>query len=140
MHAQRLLNVARALRESRNPEQFTMGRYVNMCGTPGCALGHYAARHDLQDYFRLNQHWLESSRPDPMEIIYGAMDHFEITEKQSDELFSEVGCGNAKTPIQAAEYIEAFVERHRPKTALIPASVMRIFNATPAELRQLLSV
>ena len=35
-HAKRLLNVARALRESKHPEQFTMTEYVNPCGTPAC--------------------------------------------------------------------------------------------------------
>lgn len=63
----RLLNVARALRESPNPKAFTMLRFVHgddsfsntvgsaadWCGTPACALGHYGSRTDLQKIVKI---------------------------------------------------------------------------------------
>lgn len=47
MNKERLLNVAKALRESTTPpDLFTMRFVMRECGTPACALGHYAARGD----------------------------------------------------------------------------------------------
>lgn len=112
----RLLNVAKALREDKDPERFQMYRFAD-CGTPCCALGHYAARKDLQRVFRLSRvkgNWLglvgkrEGIGIDAPEVHK----HFGIDYEQADELFGCHGCGCAQTPIDAAEYIEQFVENH----------------------------
>ena len=113
--AQRLLNVATALRESVTPEDFTMLRYGNPCGTPACALGHYASRRDLQKTFRLeikrrsdvvldedgHALWYDHS---------SIQDHFGIDQAEAEYLFSGGGCGGAETTDQAATYIERFLE------------------------------
>lgn len=131
MHAERLLNIAKACRESPSPEKFDMSQ-IHMCGTPACALGHYVARKDLQQTFELRH-------PYGIQVVGGTdfvgidsqeiLDHFGITASQAAELFDEpqdyeydddgedgmpvgAGCGNARTAIQAAEYIERFVERN----------------------------
>lgn len=112
MNKQRLLNVARALRESPNPEMFTMKLYLHSCGTPACALGHYGVRSDLQDEFYSDEHGaLYASGGNPW-IFAAAKAHFDLRDKEADELFDSDGCGNAKTAIDAAEYIEKFVARH----------------------------
>ena len=92
------------------------GNYeARTCGTPACALGNYAFRRDLQKTFRLNgNNVLLSSGSDcfcgdPWEEV---KEHFGISEKQADELFDQGGCGNAKTHLQAAKYIEEFVARN----------------------------
>lgn len=122
MNKERLLNVARALRESKNPEQFTMLRHVNTCGTPACAFGHYAARADLQDEFSIN------TQEDPCRFaadgVYHHRDglkvpcgfdelavlkHFDLSLAAVEDLFGGCGCNDAKTPLEAAEYIERFV-------------------------------
>lgn len=133
MNKQRLLNVAKACRESPNPEAFTM-RKVHYCGTPACALGHYAARRDLQQMFQLpTREALDFNRDrGPLQVYLGscsiivgawgatspsgalfvhAQHHFGITAAQAEDLFSSRGCGNARTPIEAAKYIERFVEQ-----------------------------
>lgn len=114
MNSVRLLNVVRALRESPRPEAFTMARYAHdgidhPCGTPACAIGHYAARGDLQDAFvvdgmavRVGSEWLTYS------MIRA---HFGLSVEEDVELFSEDGCGDAQTTEEAASYIEAFVAR-----------------------------
>lgn len=63
----RLLDVALALRESKNPEAFTMRFYTwgwsstgyvlypHPCRNPECALGHYAARSDLQPILKIDE-------------------------------------------------------------------------------------
>lgn len=115
----RLLNVAKALREGR-PENFYMGTWGEpvddknaKCGTPACALGHYASRLDLQKKVILGRttgavHSRASGkRISPFAF---AMKHFGITKEEADELFEVDGCGLARTNKQAAKYIENFVK------------------------------
>lgn len=118
MNAERSLNVARALREGK-PEDFDMHDYVNYCGTPACALGHFASRGDLQAFLKIYR-GPESQTPYLVYADTGAAafhdadevyEYFDIDEDESDELFNSHGCGNAQTNIQAAEYIEDFVAR-----------------------------
>jgi hypothetical protein len=122
MNKERLLNVAKALRESPNPDDFTMKWVRNECGTPACALGHYAAREDLQSEFRL----LELDRlASPGVAIRSlqtgdlvawcdpdVLNHFGIDREQNSLLFSSDGCDVAQTAAEAAEYIERFVSEH----------------------------
>lgn len=129
MNKERLLNVARALRESPNPEQFHMSSYGHDCNTPACAIGHYAARPDLQDAFALDTYgWLIHRDGRPCNYFHEEVHaHFDITPEQSSLLFSGDtdgddfdedgepnrvwGCNSARTALEAAEYIENFVAR-----------------------------
>lgn len=124
----RLLNVAKALRESKKPKAFTMDGFIHSpwdvvrgfdCGTPACALGHYASRRDLQKVLYIGK---AQARPEVLMRLSGSseictintdkiLEHFGITYDESEELFGAVGCGHAKTAIQAAKYIERFVKR-----------------------------
>ncbi len=103
----RLLNVAKALREAPEPSKFTMVRYFNYCGTPACALGHYVFRTDLQKTFAKNDFirgGLSSYTDDSV------LTHFGISNRESEDLFGDDGCDMADTAIEAAKYIENFVE------------------------------
>jgi hypothetical protein len=122
IHAQRLLNVALALRESRRPDMFDMGSECHDCGTPACAIGHYAARRDLQDVFEIRALKFYSGKSYADLYIYGEVagawweeqptcQYFGITPDEGTELFYVIGCDGAKTPTEAAEYIERFVQR-----------------------------
>lgn len=133
MNKQRLLNAAKAVRETPSPGKFSMSRFgletypvpqVDSpgCGTPGCVLGHYAARADLQDEFKLvgsdiflrdavvpENFWERGGNG----LTYNAdviCDHFQISSNQACQLFSTAGCEYAQTPWEAANYIERFVE------------------------------
>ncbi len=78
-----------------------------------CALGHYAARPDMQGLLELN--------PRSGGLQYAAdgrdawvgdpsiLDHFGLCYWQLEVLFDHIGCGNAQTPEEAARFIEAFV-------------------------------
>jgi hypothetical protein len=123
-HAKRLLNVARALRESRAPQNFTMCKFGDsLCGTPACALGHYAVRKDLQKAFALIYDGYSGAALRSRQYINGpdigynnaiVCKHFGIDWNEAAALFSMHGCDYAHTPIAAAEYIERFVrERTR---------------------------
>jgi hypothetical protein len=131
MNKERLLNVAKALRESEKPDEFDMGTYVHMCGTPACALGHYAARIDLQDQFRIKERGknmfgtqMEPAIRDEKTgdwVEYDdetVMDHFEISDAEAEVLFGPPSstwedddrlADNAKNPTEAAAFIENFV-------------------------------
>lgn len=133
MEFQRLLNIARALRESPEPEDFTMKRYFNQCGTPACALGHYVARTDLQSDFYHGRDgtirhrvygivWYDDpdiqahfgiNREECMELFASPGDETDEEDADGNLLVHDGGCGRARTAIEAAEYIEAFVARKR---------------------------
>lgn len=112
MNKERLLNVAKALREAPEPEKFTMIQFVHLapeggCGSPACALGHYAFRQDLQSAFTQDTFGPQSGIGCASEEV---LEHFGITEMQACQLFDSRGCDDANTPTEAADYIEKFVE------------------------------
>lgn len=121
IHRTRLLNVAKALRESPKPEKFDMSDVIHSCGTPACAFGHYAWRTDLQQEFApklIGDMWWDvvfTSNGEHCKY-YGpeVREHFGLNHEELDELFEETGCGGAKTSVEAAEYIEAFIARKYP--------------------------
>lgn len=151
----RLLNVAKALRDAHaarkkfNMEAFVFGNIgvlennfnyetgeyeycnteANFCGTPACALGHYAARTDLQrllkivvvkdkeyggvEYAKLaffgDKASSDETCPDYEDPKFE--EHFGLSSNEMEELFGNAGCGDARTALQAAKYIENFVKR-----------------------------
>lgn len=128
---QEILDVARALRESVAPAHFfdmkkwgypvvngffdkVLGK-EHTCGTPACALGHYAVRKDLQSVFDLNLmgELLVNGRVRPLDWSLLAAP-FDITDDEARKLFGPKGCDNAQTREQAATYLEAFAERKWP--------------------------
>lgn len=115
----RLRKVVRALREVPPEEksEFTMAHYVHDCGTPACALGHFAARRDLQRAFKIVKR-ASCTRGTYAQALYGndsdllsSGDYFGLERAQMNELFGPAGCDDAETPLQAARYIERFIKR-----------------------------
>lgn len=124
---QRLMTVVKLLREaqrsSKRRSAFDMGAWANHCGTPACALGSYAAREDLQRTFRFVRDsdgffgvTAKGLRDGSISFPLSAREaevfkrHFDLTPEQADELFGAEGCGKAKTPKHAADYIEKFIQ------------------------------
>lgn len=123
IHKIRLLNVARALRESPNPGGFSMGVEFHECGTPACAWGHYVSRTDLQDHFIATPEDREDGFARSIisgeMLIYDdgeVMQHFGVTKHEISDLFCASGCNKAATAIEAAEWIEQFAQRKWPET------------------------
>jgi hypothetical protein len=138
IHKKRLLNVARALEESPVPKAFDMQAFCHNgeerydgnldrflpaidCGTPACALGHYASRRDLQRVFDLGKSGGRFGTVWGLRVTgkrglagfndRAVLDHFALSKEESAELFDQDGCGDAKTTKQAARYIRKFVAR-----------------------------
>lgn len=127
IHRERLLKVATALRDAakdkRLRDKFTMDTYGykaeegDKCGTPACALGHFAARRDLQRTFVLRIDGdvdVPTVSFQPFAVFHTINEYFGLEEHENRELFERQGCGGAKTPIQAARYIEKFVAKRTP--------------------------
>ncbi len=119
---QRLLNVARAVRESPAPKEFTMTEVFLDSGMPGCPFAHYATRGDLQDAFtprKMPAGYVEiACTATGARVPYFGdlvLEHFAMSAEENVELFSAHGCGGARTPAEAAEYIEHFVARKYPQ-------------------------
>lgn len=93
----------------------------NECGTPACALGHWAAANPERWVAAYNpglatkwspvlrHNFVSRQLPD---VYLEAMEEFGITDHQAEELFNGSGCGSATTAKEAADYIRAFVERN----------------------------
>lgn len=107
-HKKRLLNVAKACREMKEPAEFDM-RFYSDCGTPACAFGNYAFRNDLQKSFHLTYNAAVTTNGDPVGFHEDIKPHFGLTINETIKIFDINGCGGAKTNIRAAEYIENFV-------------------------------
>lgn len=112
----RLRNVVRALRDAQQSEElrdnFTMTFIFNDCHTPGCALGHYVARNDLQgSYCRKGRHLVDNSTGEMTDLLEIGKKHFGLRYADTFALFGASGCAGATTPAQAADYIERFIER-----------------------------
>ena len=150
IYAERLLNVVRALRESPLPQAFTMVSFVwgsgnqHPCGTPACALGHYAARADLQGAFIVNRTFgYMCPTNSELSTCANSMEHFDLTEREHFELFGTDGCGQARTTEQAARYIEAFVDRKYPgyrqaaQQAAEQASAEQVAECVPERVPEL---
>lgn len=121
----RLSNVAVALRDivgvPEYSKYFTMRTYGHGCGSPACAFGQYAFRGDLQKTFGLDvtgdpfvlRHVVKRLKKlgKEIEFFIVARKHFGIDYEEYMELFDSDGCDGAKTPLQAAKYVERFVRR-----------------------------
>jgi len=103
MNFSRLNDCCDALRDNPGPESFTTSVFHNPCGTPACVLGHY-------ETYILKDHLFSSNLSTSYTVR--AAEHFDVSFKESLELFGAWGCGGAKTAQQAIAYIEDFIIRH----------------------------
>lgn len=114
IYAARLLNVAIALRESADPDEYSGVLYFNSSGIPSDPIGHYTNREDLQSLLKKElekgtrfywPHFVETGRLayyDSEEVL----EHFGLTEEEADSLFDAHLTATAE---DAAELIERYV-------------------------------
>lgn len=145
MNKERLQNVIRAIREGRE-EDFRMSVFSNSCGTPACALGHYAARDDLQEQFALGKFSIYiagGSTEYPLDLFDRTAEHFDITLEEITELFSVTGCGGGYLPDdtfiritakEAMTYIENFIARHEVVREEVEEAIEEVTTAREPQL------
>jgi len=116
-YIKRMQNVVLAIKETPKPENFSMeifGHHTNNeCGSPACALGHYAYRRDLQKTFILNKKGTVTAGNDNCTIFVSGpfvTSHFGINSSEAKELFWPNGCNSAGTDReQVIAYIHDFI-------------------------------
>lgn len=107
-----ILDVADAEHRSKKEPTYEQAASMHSCGTPACALGHWAVNNRRR--FRIDKDsQIITLRSDPTTLFCGSIGatEFGITDEQGIELFSAQGCGEARTAKQAASYIRKFVRR-----------------------------
>ena len=114
MNEERLRNVVKALRESPAPLNFTMSYWGQGCGSPACAMGHYAFREDLQDVYILNElgdiQKVDRVVSEILQLPFESFaKHFDLSQQETMALFGSNGCNKAKTIEEAIAYIEDFI-------------------------------
>jgi len=122
MRVDRLRKLAKILftadeKHSQNDEpEYDQGRYMWPCGTPACALGHWAAANPKRwklkrtGYSEKVPLLREKTTNDPIE---DAAKEFGLDYNEVSELFDGDGCGWARTGREAAIYIENFIRRNK---------------------------
>lgn len=119
--------------------------FIPFCKTPGCVLGHYAARHP-EDFSIIDDvPYARGTQCSSTSVYDSVAEYFGLTIKEAIELFGAFGCGarerirhqslfgsavsdliyaeTRNTPAAAA-YIRAFVARHF--AARLAASEVRV--------------
>lgn len=111
-----ILDTADAEHRKKGEPTYNQDQLIHPCGTPACALGHWAEYSRRLKIVPANcgsRYVVEfkdsaTFRPTIDQIAY---DEFGLSATHADELFGFVGCGGAKTAKQAARYIRSFVKR-----------------------------
>lgn len=84
------------------------------CGTPSCALGHFALRGDLQRTFTLTSKGQLVLRKKKHRSLHAdseeIRDYFGLVDDDAELLFGSEGCNKATTPTEAADFIEAWIK------------------------------
>ncbi len=104
-----ILDTADALHKKKGESTYDQGIYRHPCGTPACALGHWAAANPKR--WRFDNYGLPFVARDFESGTYSAVDEFGISYDEADDLFGYAGCGEAQTAKEAARYIRTFVKR-----------------------------
>lgn len=103
--------------EKKDEPAYYQGAFVHECGTPACALGHYAhatperwkiVKYSATDYEYYDDPKLrhESSG----NVFYDAKKEFCLSDREADRLFDSEGCGEALNGKEAAAFIRKFVK------------------------------
>lgn len=134
-----ILDTADARHRMKKERVYGQMDIAHPCGTPACALGHWAFNERRRWRYQINtythDHLADGSAPtapvvfavvqlktrrpqgDCGYLFEDAINDFGITTKQAYELFDIDGCGDARTAKQAARYIRKFVKRLQKEAA-----------------------
>jgi hypothetical protein len=116
-----ILDAADKRHRERQEPTYNQAAFVHPCGTPACAIGHWAAANPRR--WRISSigpiGLVEPRNSRPLGVFQEAVKEFALDAHDYgwDELFSKDGCGSAKNGKQAAKYIRQYVARRTPGTA-----------------------
>jgi hypothetical protein len=108
-----LLVIADAKHRALGEPEYNQRVFAHPCGTPACALGHWADANPERWMKVPGNNWWR--RIDLFQRNDGYFDganwEFALNESECNELFSMGGCEGAQTAKEAADYIRGFVAR-----------------------------
>ena len=104
-----ILQVADEVHVHRREPTYDQQKYTHACGTPACALGHWAAANPESWVFECG---VPVGRTNGSRWNQAAID-FHLSSQEYEELFGPFGCGLPKTAKSAASYIREFVARRQ---------------------------
>ncbi len=105
-----ILDVADKEHRAKGERKYLQSQFFHPCGTPACALGHWAANSTSRWKRRGSSGWPIYRSNTGLHPSKGAVLEFGITDSEAYHLFSSDGCDGARTGKQAAKYIRAFVK------------------------------
>lgn len=114
-----ILDRADALHRKQHEPTYNQSRFFHSCGTPACAMGHWATHNprrwgvDTEQYRDSYEH-LPRFRSGGS-VITGGMADFALWCGEYDDIFGDQGCDNARTGKQAAKFIRQFVAQRSKK-------------------------
>ena len=116
-----LLSIADEKHLAEEQPFYSQRKWTHACGTPACALSHYAAaiperwclRPGLWPSLLGNEPLL--NKGSTAASLADARKEFALMFGEATELFDAEGCGGAKTAKEAALYILQFVARRQVK-------------------------
>jgi hypothetical protein len=92
---------------------YYQGRIGHPCGTPACAIGHYAYEGNTGRFGWTKDGEAHSARDFPAHLFKQIEHEFCLGTYEVDVIFGGAGCDNAQTAGEAAEFIRQFIEDKR---------------------------
>lgn len=107
-----ILDVADAEHRKRGEPAYAQAIVTHACGSPACAIGHWAASNKRRWGVSLFGTSVKLLKGPYAHDMFSSIEHeFDLSELEAEEIFESYGCGGAKTAKQAAKYIRKFVAR-----------------------------
>lgn len=104
-----ILDVADAKHRADKKPKYAQEFFRHDCGTPACALGHYAAATPRR-WFWDSFVWPQLRTAGHESPLDDAAQEFYLSNEESRSIFGGQGCGAARTAKQAAKFIRKFVK------------------------------
>lgn len=110
-----ILDIADEGHIERQEPTYRQNIFAHACGTPSCALGHWAATNTDRWHFGQRDEFPELYlKSDPYLPLYkAAQNEFCLSSGEEAQLFGCNGCRHATTAKQAAKYIREFVAKRQ---------------------------
>lgn len=105
-----ILDVADAEHRKRGEPMYSQSTFSHLCGSPACALGHWAATNQKRGW-KLTLGGVKYKGYSVACDSEDVRNEFGLSWKEAANLFSYSGCDSAQTAKQAAKYIRKFVAR-----------------------------
>lgn len=89
-------------------------RFVHPCGTPACAIGHWAAHNRRRGWsVEVNNAVGSITKNGSYNTITAGREEFDLDIAEYWRLFAGHGCGQARTGKEAAKFIRRFVAKRK---------------------------